>query len=144
MPDSSLERLYAHVQGLAVGRAGGAPADRELLERYLTQHDESAFAALVHRHGAMVLGACRRLLACEQDAEDAWQATFLVLATRGRSIRQSHCLAGWLHGVACRVARKLRARQARHRPSSRELPEAAAREGPPDLSWREVQAVIDE
>jgi RNA polymerase sigma factor (sigma-70 family) len=139
-----LRDLCSHVHGLALTRNGGGPPDRELLERYLSAHDEAAFAALVQRHGGMVLGACRRLLHCEHDAEDAWQATFLVLACRGRSIRQRQSLAGWLHGVACRVARKLRVSQARRRAQGGEVPEVPARDGPPDLSWQEAKAILDE
>jgi RNA polymerase sigma factor (sigma-70 family) len=119
-------------------------ADHELLGRYLSQHDEAAFAAIVHRHGAMVLATCRRLLPCEQDAEDAGQATFLVLACRGATIRRQASLAGWLHGVACRVARKLRADLARRRTTTGAVPELSDRSDALDVSWREVQAILDE
>ena len=89
-------------------RAGDL-SDGSLLERYLTGDEalaQAAFEALVVRHGPMVLGICRHVLAEEHDAEDAFQATFLVLAQKGGSIRNRTVLAGWLHEVAHRIAIK--------------------------------------
>src|SRR6185312_8951419 len=80
-----------------------------LLERFVRLQDTAAFAALVERHGPMVLGVCRRLLRRTEDAEDASQAVFLVLARKAGSVRKREALGSWLHGVACRVARKARA-----------------------------------
>ncbi len=92
------------------GTAGGL-TDGQLLERFVERRDEiaeAAFAALVDRHGAMVLRVCRQILARDEDAEDAAQATFLVLARRARSISRRESVACWLHGVALRVAAKAR------------------------------------
>ena len=91
---------------LAAGREAVLP-DADLLQRYLDHRDEAAFAALVRRHGPMVLGVCRSVLRHHQDTEDAFQATFLVLARRAGSIRNRDSVASWLYGVAYRVARKL-------------------------------------
>ncbi|MDE2508964.1 MAG: RNA polymerase sigma factor [Planctomycetota bacterium] len=92
-------------------------SEAELLDRFARSRDESAFETLVARHGPMVMGVCRRLLADPTDADDAFQATFLVLARRAGSIARPERLASWLHGVARRVA--LRARKMRAQQSSR-------------------------
>jgi RNA polymerase sigma factor (sigma-70 family) len=93
-------------------------SDRELLERFIAQRepaDDAAFAAIVARHGPMVLGVCRQLLGDHHHAEDAFQAVFLVLARQARSIRDPDLLGAWLHSVAIRTARKARGRIARRR-----------------------------
>ena len=93
-------------------------SDRQLLERFLAHSEptaQAAFAALVARHGPMVLGLCRQLLGDHQLAEDAFQAVFFVLARRARSIHDPDLLANWLYGVAIRTARKAKARLARER-----------------------------
>src|SRR5947209_15716305 len=99
-------------------RAGAAPdrlTDAQLLERYRAGRDETAFAALVRRHGGLVAAACRRVLADEADVEDAFQATFLVLLLKAESIRNRQTLAGWLYRVAGRVAAEARASGERRR-----------------------------
>jgi RNA polymerase sigma factor (sigma-70 family) len=121
-----------------------ARTDRELLERFTTLRDEVAFAELVGRHGPLVFGVCRRTLQGEQDAEDAFQATFLVLARKATSIRKSESLASWLYGVAWRSAMRLRADLAERRRHERaragaRSPDHAPAPEPLDLSWREVQ-----
>src|SRR5207245_1510196 len=106
--------LLRHIQNLAVG--GARPrTDRRLLDEFSTRRDEAAFAALVARHGPMVLRVCRRVLHHEQDAEDAFQAVFLVLARQSGSIRKREALANWLHGVAYRIAMKAKRSAARRR-----------------------------
>src|SRR5258708_3280365 len=90
-------------------------SDRQLVERALAGRDEAAFEAIVRRHGAMVYRVCWRVLQHPQDAEDALQATFLVLAQKLRTVRNSASLASWLHGVAHRVALKSRAQSAARR-----------------------------
>jgi RNA polymerase sigma factor (sigma-70 family) len=87
--------------------------DRELLDAVVIRRDEAAFTALVRRHGPMVLGVCRRLLGNHHDAEDAFQATFLVLLRKAAAIRKREALGSWLYGVACRTARKARVLSAR-------------------------------
>jgi RNA polymerase sigma factor (sigma-70 family) len=117
--------------------------DRELLERFKATRDEAAFAELVGRHGALVLGVCQRTLRREQDAEDAFQAAFLVLARKAGSIRKSESLSSWLVGVAWRSAARLRVQLAVRRRHERRIPQPASEE-PPDPSWREVQEALYE
>jgi RNA polymerase sigma factor (sigma-70 family) len=102
------------------GGAVGGLSDRQLLDQFVAQRDddaEAAFAALVARHGPMVLGICRQLLGDRQDADDAFQAVFFVLARRARSIKDPDLLGNWLYGVALRTARKARLRLNRRRAS---------------------------
>src|SRR5437773_1245228 len=91
--------------------------DGQLLERYVRHGDETAFAALVTRHGPLVLGVCRRVLRHQQDTEDAFQAAFVVLARKARSICKQTSLASWLYKVAYRIALRARAANARRNPS---------------------------
>ena len=105
-------------------------ADRQLLERFLTSGAESAAAAfktLVQRHGPMVWGVCCRVLTDRHDAQDAFQATFLILARQARSIRNRDSVASWLYGVALRAARDVRSAQVRRRKHERRYGERQAR-----------------
>src|SRR6516162_6086359 len=92
--------------------------DQELLDNFIRRRDTAAFAALLERHGPMVLGVCRRLLRDAHAAEDAFQATFLVLAQKAGAVRRPEALGGWLYSVATRLARKLRADGARRESAS--------------------------
>ncbi len=100
---------------LAYTHAAECLGDGRLLEQFLAQHDEEAFATLVRRHGSMVLGVCRRILGNAADAEDAFQATFLVLVRKAAALTAWTDLGGWLHGVARRSALNARRLLARHR-----------------------------
>jgi RNA polymerase sigma factor (sigma-70 family) len=122
----------------------GSLTDGELLAQFTEQRDEEAFAILARRHGGLVQSVCRSVLHHQQDAEDAEQATFLVLARRAASIRKSESLAGWLHGVAYRVALKARAQAARRRRKEHDAAANPKQTIAEDLSWREVQCVLHE
>src|SRR5438309_2137235 len=107
------------------GGSAVALGEGQLLRRFADDRDGAAFEALVSRHGPMVLGTCRRLLVDAHDVEDAFQATFLVLARKAGSIRDGDRLGPWLHGVARRVATRSRALSARR--AARERPGAEDR-----------------
>jgi RNA polymerase sigma factor (sigma-70 family) len=116
-------------------------SDRQLVERLLAGPDETVFETIVRRHGPMVYHVCWRVLQQEQDAEDAFQATFLILAQQLRTVRRHASLASWLHGVAHRVALKAGARAATRR---RHEQKAARELLPPDeVTWRELRAILD-
>src|ERR1700710_398068 len=99
-----LEAVVHYLHEIARKDAAMHLSDRDLLRRFLRDRDDSAFDALVRRHGPLVLGVCRRVLRHDQDAEDAFQATFLVLVRKAASLRSPGTLANWLYGVANRTA----------------------------------------
>jgi RNA polymerase sigma factor (sigma-70 family) len=119
-------------------------ADRQLLERFVTRREEEAFAAILERHGPLVLGLCRRLLEHEQDAEDAFQATFLILARKAGSIRKREALAGWLYEVAYRVAVRMRTAAGRQRALERQTTDMPQTDPAAEAAWREVRPILDE
>jgi RNA polymerase sigma factor (sigma-70 family) len=118
--------------------------DRTLLRRFTAAGEEAAFTALVVRHGPRVLSVCRRLLGDAHAAEDAFQATFLLLARQAGTIRKPDSLASWLYGAAFRLAGKMRTQAARRKV----LEGRATATTPPDpmteVTWRELRAVLDE
>ncbi len=115
----------------------------QLLRRFADRRDEAAFSALVAHHGPMVLATCRRILSNPADADDAFQATFLVLARKTRAIGDPNRLAPWLHGVARRVSVRSRSLSARRRRVETKGQEVNAVAPPPDDA-RELRAVLDE
>jgi RNA polymerase sigma factor (sigma-70 family) len=125
------------------GPSAEEAADVRLLRRYATLRDEAAFALLVRRHGPMVLGVCRRVLGRSPDVEDAFQATFLVLARRAASLARPGRLANWLYGVAYRTALKARSLAARRRARERSL-DGRDCPKPADPVWPDLAAVLDE
>jgi RNA polymerase sigma factor (sigma-70 family) len=144
MADATLGTVLRHLRRLGAPRRAVEVSDRQLLDDFLRAHDEAAFTALLSRHGPMVLGVCRRVLRHSQDADDAFQATFLVLVRRAGAIRRLDSLASWLYGVALRTARRARLDAVRRR-LREERSAAPAVGGPPDEpDWRDLRAVIDE
>jgi RNA polymerase sigma factor (sigma-70 family) len=117
--------------------------DSQLLKRFVNRQDETAFAALVKRHGRMVLGVCRRVLQDAHDADDAFQTTFLVLVRKAGSIAQPELLGNWLYGVAYRVAVKARANDARRSENERRAPAMALVDPMVEVTGRELRSVLD-
>jgi DNA-directed RNA polymerase specialized sigma24 family protein len=110
---------------------GDALTDSQLLARFLASRDEAAFAALVRRHSPMVLGVCRRILHHAQDAEDAFQAAFLVLARKASSLANRQALGSWLYRVSWRIALESRAINDKRRARERQVEECRT---PPSIS----------
>src|SRR5947209_15313884 len=136
---TGLGQVLQHLQ-----HAGGGQTDGQLLACFAATRDEASFAALVRRHGPMVLGVCRRVLGHHHDAEDAFQATFLVLARKAATVRPPELVGNWLYGVAYRTALELRGRVARRR--AREKPMSATTEpsAPDPNGWADLLPLLDE
>src|SRR5437773_1248448 len=144
MPTSQMSEAIQHLRRSMLPRKAAGLTDGQLLEDYIGRRDEAALAALVWRHGPMVWGVCRRVLRSHHDAEDAFQATFLVLVRKAASIASRELLANWLYGVAHQTAMKARTTVAKRRGRERqvtEMPEPAVTEQ--DL-WRDLQPLRDE
>jgi RNA polymerase sigma factor (sigma-70 family) len=127
MPTSQTSVVIQHLLA-SIGRDGAGITDGELLDRFLQRRDEAAVAALVRRHAPMVWGVCSRVLRGHHDAEDAFQATFLVLVRKAATIRDKGRVANWLYGVAHQTAVRLRAAAAKRAVRERqvvEMPEPA-------------------
>jgi RNA polymerase sigma factor (sigma-70 family) len=132
-----------HLRRAVLREQDAALTDGELLAHYLTRRDETAFEALVRRLGPMVLGVCRRVLGNAADAEDAFQATFLVLVRKASSIRPRGKVATWLHGVAHLTALKARAAAVRRRWKERRAAEMGRPEAPVD-PWADFLPLLDQ
>src|SRR5215471_21341230 len=115
MATSPMAELIHQLRRTVLLRDGAGLTDGQLLEEYISRHDEAALAALVQRHGPMVWGVCRRILGSYHDAEDAFQATFLVLVRKANSIVPKGMVANWLYGVAHQTALKARATVAKRK-----------------------------
>jgi RNA polymerase sigma factor (sigma-70 family) len=145
MPTSSLPRFLVQLKQSMAAETLSDLSDYDLLQRFLTDQDAAAFRALLHRHGPMVFRICRRVLGRDQDAEDAFQAGFLVLSRKAGTIRKQTSLASWLHGVAYRTAlaaRKDLARRRKHEADAGRTVRPASLHD--DATWAEVRALLDE
>jgi RNA polymerase sigma factor (sigma-70 family) len=144
MATTTLRTVCRHLRKLAGAPDAATATDSQLLQRFLRDRDEAAFAALVKRHGGLVLGVCRRVLGNHADAEDAFQATFLVLAKRATSIRSVTALASWLYGTAYRCALEIRRKAERRRTHEGRARPAAQPNPELEAALRELQALLDE
>jgi RNA polymerase sigma factor (sigma-70 family) len=142
MADIRLSRVFRYLRRHLGAEAHEGVTDGELLARFAGRRDEAAFTTLMHRHGPMVLGVCRRLLGHDQDTEDAVQATFLVLARKAGSIRKRASVGSWLYGVARRLALRSRAQRALR--AARERAALPAPAPTMAAAWQDLQATLDE
>ena len=109
MAASQMSEAIRHLRRTVLLRDGAGLTDGQLLEGFISRREEGALAVLMQRHGPMVWGVCRRVLHNYHDAEDAFQATFLVLVRKAASIIPREMVVNWLHGVAHQTALKARA-----------------------------------
>jgi RNA polymerase sigma factor (sigma-70 family) len=143
MPAQPLENVLGYLRAAACRQEIAATSDGDLLESFVLDKDEASFAALVYRHGPMVMGVCRRILRNHHDVEDAFQAIFLILASRGSTIQPRSHVANWLHGVTFRVAQRLRATSSRRSAREKSAPLLPARDAFQEVLWAELQAALD-
>src|SRR5262245_57118369 len=144
MANNQMSEVLQHLRQAELLRDGGRLPDGQLLEDYLRHREQAALAALVRRHGPMVWGVCRRALRNYHDAEDAFQATFLVLVRKAASIVPREMVANWLYGVARQSALKARATTAKRGARERQvtqMPEPATTD--PEL-WDDLQPLLDQ
>jgi RNA polymerase sigma factor (sigma-70 family) len=144
MPTGHTDPLVRQVRRLAGAPVTPDLSDGDLLERFVRSGDEAAFEALVERHGARVLGVCRRVLRDEHAAEDAFQATFFVLARKAGSIGRRELLANWLYGVAYRVALRARTEAAKRRQRERQSGRRPPPEPSAEVAGQQLCAILDE
>jgi RND family efflux transporter MFP subunit len=144
MARRNLSAVIRYLRQLTGSDAASGSSDAELLERYVRQRDEAAFELLLWRHGALVFNVCRRLLPREQDAEDAFQATFLAFVRKAGSISRRGSVASWLYKVAYRVA--LESRERARKTAAMEQPggELRAEQPAADPTWSDVRPILDD
>jgi RNA polymerase sigma factor (sigma-70 family) len=142
MAAPATRRVLRHLRA-TLRAPGGDLTDGELLGRFVARGDPDAFQALVRRHGPMVLGVCRRVLRHAQDAEDAFQAAFVVLARKAASVVPREAVGNWLFGVAYRTALEARTVRARRRAKERPVNEVPHPEARDEAPRRELRALLD-
>jgi RNA polymerase sigma factor (sigma-70 family) len=143
MTIGQLPSVLHYLRRVRATEASTGAGDRALLERFVRAGDENAFTDLVHRHGPMVLGVCRRVLGHWHEAEDAFQTTFLLLVRKASSLRQPDALGPWLHGVAYRTALKARCLACRRRERQQPLDDWPA-PSCDSVVQRELRAILDD
>jgi RNA polymerase sigma factor (sigma-70 family) len=132
------------MQDVAGPSSQSEPTDECLLRDFAASQDAGAFAAIMRRHGGMVSGVCRRVLGREQDVEDAFQATFLVLLRKAPSLSRPNLLGNWLYGVAYRISSKIRSANIRQRTREAPMVDLPAADANDDASWRDLRPVFDD
>jgi RNA polymerase sigma factor (sigma-70 family) len=133
-----------YIRTLTDLQSAATAADGQLVDRFARTRDEAAFAAILRRHGPMVLAVCQRVLGRYQDAEDAFQATFLLLARKAASIRKQGSVGSWLHGVARRLALKAKEQGDRRRVNEGRAVSMRKTETGVDAAWGDLREALDE
>src|SRR5215467_6226046 len=144
MATPRMDTVIRHLRWAVLRQDGAGWTDGQLLASFIDQKDEAAFEALVRRHGPMVFGVCRRVVGNHHDAEDAFQATFLVLARKAASVRPRERVANWLHGVALRTALKAKAMTSKRRGREKQVPDLPEPEPSRPDPWHDLQPLIDQ
>jgi len=144
MAELPINPVLQFVRGIAATHDPGNHPDQSLLERFVNAADENAFQVLLRRHGPLVMSVCTRVLGNQSDAEDAFQATFLVLVRKASSLRAPESLAPWLYGVAYRTSLKAKAEVLKRRLREERLVDRASPAASEELVWRDVRLVLDE
>lgn len=145
MASTPLSPVLRYIRKVVDLPASAQLTDSQLLDRFVRHRNEAAFSALVERHGPMVMGICRRLLCNSHDAEDAFQATFLVLVRRAEAIGDPDLLANWLYGVAFRTAAKAKADVLRRRAREGQAASNHQANAPRDQDlWDDLRPILDE
>src|SRR5271165_3246478 len=144
MATAQMDTVIRHLRRAVLRQDGAGWTDGQLLASFIKQKDEAAFEALARRHGPMVFGVCRRVVGNHHDAEDAFQASFLVLARKAASLKQPERLANWLHGVALRTAMKAKTMTAKRRGREKQVTEMPEPEAAQQDQWRDLQPLLDQ
>jgi RNA polymerase sigma factor (sigma-70 family) len=144
MPELPLRNILSYLRHSVAREESGDVTDAQLLDAFVRRRDEAAFELLVWRHAALVLGTCRRLLHDRHEAEDAFQATFLILVRKATTISKRASLGCWLHRVACRVAQRARLRTAKRAFAPLPGEDIPARAEPDEVLWRDLRPVLEE
>jgi RNA polymerase sigma factor (sigma-70 family) len=144
MANGQLTKVVRHLCRLLGAPGGSDLTDRQLLERFTADRDEEAFATLVARHAPLVLGVSRRVLGNEQDAEDVFQAAFLLLARKAGAVRWHESVGNWLYSVAYHLASRLRLQSVRRRKHEREAATMQAGNAGEGVDWQQLGRVLDD
>src|SRR6202050_2354310 len=143
MPTNPMSEVIQHLRSTLL-REKVDLTDGQLLEGFVSRRDAADLEALVLRHGPMVWGVCRRVLRNRQDAEDAFQVTFLVLVRKAAAIASRKLLANWLYGVAHQTALKARATGAKRRARERQVKEMPEPEVVQQDLWHDLEPLLDQ
>src|SRR5436190_23196360 len=144
MPNRQMNQIMQHLRSAGLLGEGAELTDGQLLDCFVSCREQAALEALVRRHGVMVWGVCQRVLRSQHDAEDAFQATFLVLLRKATTVVPRELVGNWLYGVAHQTALKARATRTKRRAREKqvmEMPEPAVTE---QQLWNDLQVVLDE